>query len=53
MDGMRSSTQRSVLEYIYLDGLEAEEVARRLNLSAGAVHTLHYRALRSLKRLWH
>jgi RNA polymerase sigma factor (sigma-70 family) len=53
MGRMRSATQRSVLEYIYLEGLDAAEVAHRLNLSTGAVHTLHCRGLRSLRRLLH
>ena len=46
-----SDARRSVIQMIYLEGLEPEEVSQKLGKSVGAVYSLQFHALRDLRKI--
>jgi RNA polymerase sigma factor (sigma-70 family) len=46
-----SEARRSVIRMLYFDGLDLEEIAKKLDKSAGAVYSLHFNALGDLRKI--
>ena len=53
MDALYQLTEarRAVIQYIYLEDLPAEEVARKLGKSVGAVYSLQFHGLEDLRKI--
>ena len=49
--GALSEQRRRLLRHWYVEGLDTEDIARRLGTTAGAVRMLHRRTLAELRRL--
>jgi len=43
--------RRRVLEYLFFDEMEAEEAARKMGKSVGAIYSLQFRALEDLRKI--
>jgi RNA polymerase sigma factor (sigma-70 family) len=46
-----SEARRSVIQMLYFDELEVEEIAQKLGKSVGAVYSLHFNALADLRKI--
>jgi RNA polymerase sigma factor (sigma-70 family) len=46
-----SEARRAVIEYIYFQEMEPEEVAKKMDKSVGAIYSLQFHALRDLRKI--
>jgi RNA polymerase sigma factor (sigma-70 family) len=46
-----NETRREIIELMYFQGLSPKEIAEKTGKSAGAIHSLHFNALRDLRKI--
>jgi RNA polymerase sigma factor (sigma-70 family) len=46
-----SEARRTVIQYLYFDGLNPEETAQKMGKSVSAIYTLQFHALRDLRKI--